>query len=112
MTTEAGRTPSPDEKARAFSKALTELLREVGMEAFSPDVQRTVERIMQGDLCPKCRYLPKPYDGPGIPINVPGTTHHADCPTVPQMSAEARRALNKRLDEMARARIDNRPWRL
>lgn len=91
-----------------FQERLIGLLREVGIEVFSPEVQDLILRIRDNEVCENCRYIPPPYTGIGTPIRVPGVTHHGDCPTVPQLSPEARARLNKKLDEHARARIDNR----
>ena len=102
-----------DASQKAFQDALVGLLREAGREVFAPDVQEFVQRIIANDVCPECRYVPPRPTGVSafaMPIRSPGVTHHGDCPTVPQMSREQREALNKRLDELAKARIDNRRY--
>jgi len=39
--------------------------------------------------CPACGCEPKPHDGPGVPVHLPGTLHHRTCTTVPDLTPSA-----------------------
>jgi hypothetical protein len=56
--------------------------------------------------CPECNWTPPvPRNPPpGVPVRMPGTTHHGDCPTVPRLTPEQERKLHADLAEMDRVR--------
>lgn len=56
--------------------------------------------------CPECRWEPPVERNrrPGRAVQFPGTTHYADCPTIPRLSPEAQRRLQEQLDDIARCR--------
>ena len=56
--------------------------------------------------CPECGWEPPKmrHEPPGVPVRLPGTTHHGDCPTVPRFSPEQERRLRDDIAEMDRVR--------
>lgn len=54
--------------------------------------------------CPECEYVPQAFDGPGIPLHIPGTIHKSTCPAVSRLSPTDERELHDRLNEMDRVR--------
>lgn len=55
--------------------------------------------------CPECLWEPAPEPRnklPGKVVRSPMTWHYSDCPTVPQLSPEKQKELQKRLDDMDR----------
>lgn len=98
------------QKARAFRDALATMIREHGLSIFSDEVIQQVEALLPEGTCTECYAVPEPYDGLGVPIHRPGRMHHGWCPTIPHLSPEQRDDLNRRLDEIRRARIDTRRY--
>lgn len=55
--------------------------------------------------CQVCKPPALPvHEGPGFPIEMPGTRHRSNCPLVPQLSDEAKQRIREAFEESARAR--------
>lgn len=87
---------------RAQAKALTAFVASAGRSRTTDE--DAVASVVRPETCPECRYEDPIYEGPGVPIQVPGVVHRGDCPTIPRPSPEAAADLRVRLDDMARAR--------